>query len=95
MKVWSGVEMNDAITISGFSEWRNVNVSAAAGRSEAVLDSRSSLRFSDIPTSCRCFRQEQLPQSRLTGRVRLSGFSSGVGTAQQLATSDLFAEQQD
>jgi hypothetical protein len=76
--------MTGAITISGCSEWRNVRVSVALVRSGAVLDNLSSVRFSDIPTSCRCFRQEQLPQSRLTDRVMLHGFSAGLGIAQQL-----------
>ncbi|MDQ1285020.1 MAG: hypothetical protein QG663_423 [Thermodesulfobacteriota bacterium] len=43
--------MTDATTISGCSEWRNVKLSAATGRSVTVLDSRSLVRFSDMPTS--------------------------------------------
>ncbi|MCX5873206.1 MAG: hypothetical protein NTY51_08245 [Deltaproteobacteria bacterium] len=84
MKVWSEGEKTDANRTIECPEWGNVKVSVAVGRSTAVWDSRSLVRFSDMPTSCRCFRQEQWPQSRFTVRVRLQGFSTGVGTAQQL-----------
>jgi hypothetical protein len=39
MKVWSGVEMTEAIATGGFSELRNVKLSAVTGRLDADLDS--------------------------------------------------------